>query len=85
MQGYVAKLVETEILQNIKEALEISRWKEVVTEEKRSIEKNEIWEIIELSRGKKHVGCKWVFTIKYNANAVSALQGSASSKRVYTN
>lgn len=28
-------------------------------------EKNGNWEMVELPRGKKTVGCKWVFTIKY--------------------
>ena len=32
------------------------------------LKKNGTWEIVELSRDKKTVGCKWVFTIKYQAN-----------------
>lgn len=27
--------------------------------------KNKAWEMVDLPRGKKTVGCKWVFTIKY--------------------
>ena len=30
--------------------------------------KNETWEKCELPKGKKDVGCKWVFTIKYHAD-----------------
>ncbi|KAK0580519.1 hypothetical protein LWI29_002881 [Acer saccharum] len=33
-----------------------------------ALEKNETWELIELPRGKKPVGCKWVFTVKYKAD-----------------
>ena len=28
--------------------------------------KNDTWTLVELQTGKKPVGCKWVFTIKYN-------------------
>ena len=33
-----------------------------------ALEKNETWEIMESPKGKKVVGCKWVFTDKYNAD-----------------
>ena len=29
---------------------------------------NETWDIVELLKGKKTVGCKWIFTIKYQAD-----------------
>lgn len=29
------------------------------------IEKNETWEIVDLPPGKKTVGCKWVYTVKF--------------------
>jgi len=35
-----------------------------VFEEMNALRKNGTWEIVELPRGKKVVGCKWVFTIK---------------------
>lgn len=30
--------------------------------------KNEIWELVYLPMGKKTVGCKWVYTVKYKAD-----------------
>ena len=33
-------------------------------EEMRALQRNETWEIVDLPREKKTVGCKWVFTIK---------------------
>jgi len=30
--------------------------------------KNNTWEITTLPKGKRPVGCKWIFTIKYNAD-----------------
>ena len=34
----------------------------------KTLEKNEIWEVIDLPREKKTVGCKWVFTTKYKSD-----------------
>ena len=31
-----------------------------------ALEKNGTWEISELPAGKRLVGCKWIFTVKYN-------------------
>jgi Reverse transcriptase (RNA-dependent DNA polymerase) len=32
------------------------------------LERNETWEIIQLSKGKKVVWCKWVYKLKYNSD-----------------
>jgi Reverse transcriptase (RNA-dependent DNA polymerase) len=31
-----------------------------------ALEKNHTWKLVDLSDGKKTVGCKWVYSIKYN-------------------
>jgi hypothetical protein len=33
-----------------------------------ALEKNRTWDIVTLPQGKKTVGCKWVFSIKYKAD-----------------
>ena len=37
-------------------------------EEIRALEKISTWTIAELPKGKRHVGCKWFFTVKYKSN-----------------
>lgn len=37
-------------------------------EEINSIKKNDTWELVELSKGKKCVGSKWVYKTKYNSD-----------------
>ena len=37
-------------------------------EEMVALEKDGIWEIMDLSEGKKAVGTKWVFTLKYKSD-----------------
>lgn len=34
-------------------------------EEMRALKRNKTWELVDLSKGKKLVGCRWVFTVKY--------------------
>ena len=33
----------------------------------RALKKNSTWDVVNLPKGKKPVGCKWVFTMKYKA------------------
>ncbi|RVW20273.1 Retrovirus-related Pol polyprotein from transposon RE1 [Vitis vinifera] len=51
-----------------KEALTDPRWKAVMNEEMKSLQKNETWELIECPPGKKPVGCRWIYTMKYKAD-----------------
>ena len=32
------------------------------------LEKNNTWELVDLPAGKRPVGCKWVYTVKYKAS-----------------
>ena len=33
-----------------------------------ALEKNQIWDLVKLSKGKQPVKCKWVFTVKYKSD-----------------
>ena len=63
---FVANLDNIQVPNNIKEALCSPEWKSIVYEEIHALEKNGTWEISKLPAGKRLVGCKWIFTIKYN-------------------
>lgn len=67
-RAFTCELIKIEIPRDIQEALRVPKWKEAVLEEMRALEKNQTWKVVDLPRGKTTVGCKWVFTIKYNAD-----------------
>ena len=48
--------------------MENPNWKSAVLEEMNALKKNGTWEVVELPRHKKIVGCKWVFTVKCKAD-----------------
>ncbi|RVW46449.1 Retrovirus-related Pol polyprotein from transposon RE2 [Vitis vinifera] len=48
--------------------IKISEWKKAVQDEIDALEKNGTWTITDLPVGKRPVGCKWIFTIKYKAD-----------------
>ncbi|CAL2228256.1 unnamed protein product [Prunus armeniaca] len=48
------------------EAVKEEKWREAMDNEIKSNEKNQTWELIDLPKGKKTIGVKWVFRTKLN-------------------
>uniref|UniRef100_A0A2N9F230 Reverse transcriptase Ty1/copia-type domain-containing protein n=1 Tax=Fagus sylvatica TaxID=28930 RepID=A0A2N9F230_FAGSY len=60
-------------------ALKMDKWMEAMVEENESLSKNKTWELTELPKGKKPIGCKWVFKKK---EAVSEKEGERFKARL---
>ncbi|KAL0402464.1 UNVERIFIED_CONTAM: Retrovirus-related Pol polyprotein from transposon RE1 [Sesamum latifolium] len=43
-------------------------WEDAISQELSALEKNNTWEVVDLPRGKKAIGCKWVYKIKLKAD-----------------
>lgn len=67
-RSFVAAVDNIEIPKNIQEALQKPEWAAAVTEEVQALVKNGTWEITTIPEGKRPVGCKWIFSVKYNAD-----------------
>ncbi|RVX21666.1 Retrovirus-related Pol polyprotein from transposon TNT 1-94 [Vitis vinifera] len=67
-RAFAISLDDTQVPNTIQEALKISEWKKAVQDEIDALEKNGTWTITDLPVGKRPVGCKWIFTIKYKAD-----------------
>jgi Reverse transcriptase (RNA-dependent DNA polymerase) len=50
------------------EAKQHKIWNKAMDEELKALEKNKIWEIVQLPQGKKLVGYKWVYKIKCHSD-----------------
>ena len=56
------------IPKNAQEALRNTQWKEAMDEEMRALLQNNTWVMVDLPKGKKPVGCRWVYTLKYKSD-----------------
>jgi hypothetical protein len=61
---FVASLQTMSIPKDWRCAKKDPKWNDAMKEGISDLQKNKTWELIPLPRGKKTVGCKWVFTVK---------------------
>ena len=66
--AFTSHLSSIEIPKNVQEAFGDPRWKAAIVEEVKALEKNGMWELVTLLKGKRTVGCKWVFSVKYKSD-----------------
>ena len=66
--SFVSQLSSISIPSNVQEALADPRWTEAMVVEMAALEKNNTWDLVTLPKGKKTVGCRWVYTIKHKAD-----------------
>jgi hypothetical protein len=67
-QSFVNQLSNVSIPNSVQEALADLRWRAAMNEEMKSLQKNKTWELVDRALGKKAVGCRWVYTMKYKAD-----------------
>jgi Reverse transcriptase (RNA-dependent DNA polymerase) len=61
------KMLSIVVPDSVEEAMKDPKWVQAMEEELNALYKNETWTLVKLPEGKKPVGCKWVFTIKFDA------------------
>lgn len=67
-KAFTSRISHLFVPRNIQEALDDPNWKLAVMEEINALRRSGTWEIVDLPKNKKVVGCKWVFTIKCKAD-----------------
>nr|GFC34413.1 putative reverse transcriptase, RNA-dependent DNA polymerase [Tanacetum cinerariifolium] len=50
---------------SFEQALKSKKWKKAMDDEMKALKKNNTWDQCALPQGKKLVGCRWIFTVKY--------------------
>lgn len=66
-QAYISELATECEPRDFKEASKDPRWIDAMQSEIKALEDNSTWSIVEVPPGKKAIGCKWVYKIKYKA------------------
>ncbi|KAJ0809224.1 putative RNA-directed DNA polymerase [Helianthus annuus] len=64
-KAFVTSLYSEQIPSSVKEAQGNKNWKEAMETEMHALMKKNTWEKCVLPKGKKTVGCRWVYSIKY--------------------
>nr|GEW61416.1 putative reverse transcriptase, RNA-dependent DNA polymerase, Gag-polypeptide of LTR copia-type [Tanacetum cinerariifolium] len=50
------------------EVVKDSRWVEVMNQEMDDLNRNKTWEVIDLPKDRKAIGCKWIFEVEYKSS-----------------
>ena len=67
-KSFIASLDSITIPTTLHQALSHSGWRAAMEEEMMALEQSGTWTLVDLPKGKKAIGCKWVFTIKTTAD-----------------
>ncbi|KAK2367103.1 putative mitochondrial protein [Trifolium repens] len=64
-KSFTNQLSIISIPNSVQDALADPKWKDAMNEEMDSLQKNKTWDLVDCPKGKKPVGCRWVYTVKY--------------------
>jgi len=82
-RSFLTNIHRTSIPTTLSKALNSKNWRNAMNVEIQALERNNTWEIVDLPKGKKPIGCKWVFTIKYKADRTLERYKTRSVAKVY--
>jgi Reverse transcriptase (RNA-dependent DNA polymerase) len=66
LRAFANQLSSVTIPEKLEEALKDKKWVSAMESEMDALKRNNTWEVVDLPEGKVTVGCKWVYSIKYN-------------------
>jgi Reverse transcriptase (RNA-dependent DNA polymerase) len=66
LKAFAHQLSSITVPEKVEDAMKGKEWVQAMQTEMNALEKNSTWEFVKLPKGKHVVGCKWVYSIKYN-------------------
>ena len=66
--SFIASLDSISLPNTIREALSHPGWRSAMADEMQALDDNGTWDLMPLPIGKKAIGCRWVFAVKFNPN-----------------
>jgi Reverse transcriptase (RNA-dependent DNA polymerase) len=67
LRNFVFQISSVDVPNKVEDAIQDPKWIEAMKIEMNALEKNHTWKLVDRPTNKKIVGCKWVYSIKYNA------------------
>ncbi|CAL2259326.1 unnamed protein product [Prunus armeniaca] len=67
-KAFMTRMDNIKIPTHVEEAFNDPKWAKAMNIEMEALQKNNTWDIVDLPKGMKPVGCRWVFIVKYNAD-----------------
>jgi hypothetical protein len=67
-ESFVNQISVVSVPNKVQDALCDPKWSKAMEEEMEALQKNDTWELVPPPYGKKTVGCRWIFTVKHNAD-----------------
>ncbi|MCO5589070.1 hypothetical protein L7F22_043035 [Adiantum nelumboides] len=64
----MAKVAQDVELTCFEEVAENDKWKEAMNEKMDVLYGNETWELVSMPKGKKLIGCRWVYKVEHNSD-----------------
>ena len=62
------QITEPQTMEEARSSEHSDKWKQAADSEYDSLLQNETWDLVPLPSGKKPIGSRWVFKVKYGAN-----------------
>ncbi|KAL3358637.1 hypothetical protein AABB24_015640 [Solanum stoloniferum] len=66
-QCYIAATTPCKEPTSYSEAIKDQRWVAAMKDKIQALDSNNTWEITDLPPGKEHIGCKWIYKVKYKS------------------
>ncbi|KAE8729490.1 putative Kinase family protein / peptidoglycan-binding LysM domain-containing protein [Hibiscus syriacus] len=66
-RAFTVSINSMKIPRNVTEAFQSPEWKKAVEEKIKALQKNKTWSLTDLPEGKRAVGFRWIFTVKYHS------------------
>ncbi|PRQ29721.1 putative RNA-directed DNA polymerase [Rosa chinensis] len=67
-ESFMNQISTVSVPNKVQDALGDPKWRKAMEEEMEVLQKSNTWQLVPPPQGKKAVGCRWVFTVKHNAD-----------------
>lgn len=67
-RAFLFEITSIQVPQTLCQALENNNWEDVMREQMNALKRNKTYDVVDLTKRKKTIECKWVFVLNYKAD-----------------